>query len=115
MLALAARFLHYGLPMADLVPEGHVGLARGLCTSSSPNGRSALLDLCDLVDPRLHPGLIFAIGQSFAAEHRCAKALFFICAACAARLTRGGEERISSEVHAKIAEAIGVSKARMWL
>ena len=26
VIALAARFRHYGLPMADLVQEGHVGL-----------------------------------------------------------------------------------------
>src|SRR5947209_10286732 len=26
VIALAARFRHYGLPMADLIQEGHVGL-----------------------------------------------------------------------------------------
>ena len=43
------------------------------------------------------------------------KALFFNLRRLRARLTRGGEDRISAEVHEKIAEAIGVSKADVAL
>ena len=43
------------------------------------------------------------------------KALFFNLRRLRAKLTRGGEDRISAEVHGKIAAAIGVSRADVAL
>ncbi len=59
VIALAVRFRHYGVSLADLIQEGHVGTLRGRrAVRTGP--RRAFFDLCDVVDPRLHAKLCFA-------------------------------------------------------
>lgn len=115
VIALAARFRHYGLPMADLVQEGHVGLLEAAARFEPErevrfSTYATWWIRASVQDYILRNWSIVRGGTSSAQ-----KALFFNLRRLRARLTRGGEERISSDVHAKIAEAIGVSKADVAL
>jgi RNA polymerase sigma-32 factor len=115
VIALAARFRHYGLPMADLVQEGHVGLLEAAARFEPErevrfSTYATWWIRASVQDYILRNWSIVRGGTSSAQ-----KALFFNLRRLRSRLTRGGEERISSDVHAKIAEAIGVSKADVAL
>ncbi len=111
VLALAARFRHYGLAMPDLVQEGHVGLleaaarfepAREVRFSTYATWwiRAAIQDYV------LRNWSIVRGGTSSAQ-----KALFFNLRRLRARLTRNGDNQISDTVHQHIAVSLGVSKA----
>src|SRR5881398_1702661 len=111
VIALAARFRHYGLPMADLIQEGHVGLLEAAARFEPErevrfSTYATWWIRASIQDYILRNWSIVRGGTSSAQ-----KALFFNLRRLRARLTRGGEERIASEVHGKIAEAIGVSRA----
>jgi RNA polymerase sigma-32 factor len=115
VIALAARFRHYGLPMADLVQEGHVGLLEAAARFEPErevrfSTYATWWIRASVQDYILRNWSIVRGGTSSAQ-----KALFFNLRRLRARLTRGGEERIASDVHAKIAEAIGVSRADVAL
>lgn len=115
VIALAARFRHYGLPMADLVQEGHVGLLEAAARFEPErevrfSTYATWWIRASVQDYILRNWSIVRGGTSSAQ-----KALFFNLRRLRARLTRGGEERIASDVHAKIAEAIGVSSADVAL
>ena len=112
VIALAARFRHYGLPMADLVQEGHVGLLEAAARFEPErevrfSTYATWWIRASIQDYILRNWSIVRGGTSSAQ-----KALFFNLRRLRARLTRGGEERIADEVHGKIAEAIGVSPRR---
>jgi RNA polymerase sigma-32 factor len=109
VISLAARFRHYGLPMADLVQEGHVGLLEAAARFEPERDvrfstYATWWIRASIQDYILRNWSIVRGGTSSAQ-----KALFFNLRRLRARLTRGGEERIADEVHTKIAEAIGVS------
>ncbi|MCB5174432.1 MULTISPECIES: RNA polymerase factor sigma-32 [Microvirga] len=115
VIALAARFRHYGLPMADLVQEGHVGLLEAAARFEPErevrfSTYATWWIRASVQDYILRNWSIVRGGTSSAQ-----KALFFNLRRLRARLTRGGEERIASDVHEKIAEAIGVSRADVAL
>jgi RNA polymerase sigma-32 factor len=115
VIALAARFRHYGLPMADLVQEGHVGLLEAAARFEPERDvrfstYATWWIRASIQDYILRNWSIVRGGTSSAQ-----KALFFNLRRLRARLTRGGEERIAAEVHGKIAEAIGVSRADVAL
>jgi RNA polymerase sigma-32 factor len=115
VIALAARFRHYGLPMADLVQEGHVGLLEAAARFEPErevrfSTYATWWIRASIQDYILRNWSIVRGGTSSAQ-----KALFFNLRRLRAKLTRGGEERIASEVHGKIAEAIGVSRADVAL
>lgn len=115
VIALAARFRHYGLPMADLVQEGHVGLLEAAARFEPErevrfSTYATWWIRASVQDYILRNWSIVRGGTSSAQ-----KALFFNLRRLRARLTRGGEERIAEDVHAKIAEAIGVSRADVAL
>jgi RNA polymerase sigma-32 factor len=115
VIALAARFRHYGLPMADLVQEGHVGLLEAAARFEPErevrfSTYATWWIRASIQDYILRNWSIVRGGTSSAQ-----KALFFNLRRLRAKLTRGGEERIASDVHGKIAEAIGVSQADVAL
>ena len=110
VIAIAARFKHYGLPMADLVQEGHVGLLEAAARFEPErevrfSTYATWWIRASIQDYILRNWSIVRGGTSSAQ-----KALFFNLRRLRARLTRSGEDRISESVHAEIAEAIGVSK-----
>ena len=115
VIAIAARFRHYGLPMADLVQEGHVGLLEAAARFEPErevrfSTYATWWIRASIQDYILRNWSIVRGGTSSAQ-----KALFFNLRRLRARLTRGGEDRIADEVHGKIAEAIGVSRADVAL
>ncbi len=115
VIALAARFRHYGLPMADLVQEGHVGLLEAAARFEPErevrfSTYATWWIRASVQDYILRNWSIVRGGTSSAQ-----KALFFNLRRLRAKLTRGGEDRISAEVHGRIAAAIGVSRADVAL
>ncbi|MCX7322980.1 MAG: RNA polymerase factor sigma-32 [Hyphomicrobiales bacterium] len=111
VIALAARFRHYGLPMADLVQEGHIGLLEA-AARFEPDREVRFSTYAtwwiraSIQDFILRNWSIVRGGTSSAQ-----KALFFNLRRLRARLTRNGDERVSDKVHEHIATTLGVSKA----
>jgi RNA polymerase sigma-32 factor len=110
VIAMAAKFRHYGLPMADLIQEGHVGLLEAAArfeidrevrfsTYATWWIRAAIQDYV------LRNWSIVRAGTS-----STQKALFFNLRRLRAKLAQDGSYRNNGEVFATIADAIGVSK-----
>lgn len=111
VIAIAARFRHYGLAMSDLIQEGHVGLLEA-AARFDPDREVRFSTYAtwwiraSIQDHILRNWSIVRGGTSSAQ-----KALFFNLRRLRARLTRGGQERIDAAVHGKIAQALKVSVA----
>lgn len=110
VIALASRFRHYGLPMADLIQEGHVGLLEAAARFEPErevrfSTYATWWIRASMQDYVLRNWSIVRGGTSSAQ-----KALFFNLRRLRAKLTRAGDDRMSEEVYAEIAEAIGVSR-----
>ena len=108
VIAIAARFRHFGLPMADLIQEGHVGLLEAAARFEPERDvrfstyatwwiRASIQDFI------LRNWSIVRGGTSSAQ-----KALFFNLRRLRARITQDGTVS-ASQMHREIAEAIGVS------
>jgi RNA polymerase sigma-32 factor len=111
VIALASRFRHYGLPMADLVQEGHVGLLEAAARFEPERDvrfstYATWWIRASMQDYILRNWSIVRGGTSSAQ-----KALFFNLRRLRARLAQTGQDRMSEEVYGEIALAIGVSKA----
>jgi RNA polymerase sigma-32 factor len=111
VIALASRFRHYGLPVPDLIQEGHVGLLEAAARFEPErevrfSTYATWWIRASMQDYILRNWSIVRGGTSSAQ-----KALFFNLRRLRARLTRGGEERITDAVHGEIATALGVPKA----
>lgn len=109
VIAIAARFRNYGLPMADLIQEGHVGLLEAAARFEPEREvrfstyatwwiRAAIQDFV------LRNWSIVRGGTSSAQ-----KALFFNLRRMRARLAQTDEGLALSQVHASIADTLGVS------
>jgi RNA polymerase sigma-32 factor len=111
VIALAARFRHYGLSMPDMIQEGHVGLLEA-AARFEPDREVRFSTYAtwwiraSIQDYILRNWSIVRGGTSSAQ-----KALFFNLRRLRARLTRNGDEVISDKVHQDIAKTLGVSKA----
>jgi RNA polymerase sigma-32 factor len=108
VIALAARFRHYGLSLADLIQEGHVGLLEAAARFEPDRDvrfstyatwwiRAAMQNYI------LHNWSIVRGGTSSAQ-----KALFFNLRRIRAKLAQGGSAA-DSVIFAQIAEVLGVS------
>ena len=111
VIALAARFRHYGLSMPDLIQEGHVGLLEAAARFDPErevrfSTYATWWIRASIQDYILRNWSIVRGGTSSAQ-----KALFFNLRRLRARLTRNGDEIISDKVHQEIATTLGVSKA----
>jgi len=110
VIAIAARFRNYGLPMQDMIQEGHVGLLEA-ASRFEPEREVRFSTYAtwwiraSIQDYILRNWSIVRGGTSSAQ-----KALFFNLRRLRAKLSRNGDERMSESVYAEIAEAIGVSK-----
>jgi RNA polymerase sigma-32 factor len=110
VIALAARFRHYGLPMADLIQEGHVGLLEaGARFEPERDVRFSTYATwwirASIQDYILRNWSIVRGGTSSAQ-----KALFFNLRRLRARLAQGAAADSSIYVTQEIATAIGVSR-----
>lgn len=110
VIALAARFRHYGLPMADLIQEGHVGLLEaGARFEPERDVRFSTYATwwirASIQDYILRNWSIVRGGTSSAQ-----KALFFNLRRLRARLAQGAAADGAIDVTQEIATAIGVSR-----
>ncbi|MAY62880.1 MAG: RNA polymerase factor sigma-32 [Rhizobiales bacterium] len=108
VISMAAKFRNFGLPMNDLIQEGHVGLLEAAArfdperdvrfsTYASWWIRASMQDFI------LRNWSIVRGGTSSAQ-----KALFFNLRRLRARLSQGQENLTDSALHSKIADALGV-------
>ncbi|MFO1147027.1 MAG: RNA polymerase factor sigma-32 [Alsobacter sp.] len=110
VIAIAARFRHYGLPMADLIQEGHVGLLEaGARFEPDREVRFSTYATwwirASIQDYILRNWSIVRGGTSSAQ-----KALFFNLRRLRARLSQAAAVDSSIDVQQSIATAIGVSR-----
>jgi len=109
VIAMAARFRHFGLPMADMIQEGNVGLLEAAARfEPERNIRFSTYATwwirASIQDYILRNWSIVRGGTSSSQ-----KALFFNLRRLRARLARGGEPVQSQQLYQQIAVAIGVS------
>ena len=110
VIAIAARFRHYGLPMADLIQEGHVGLLEaGARFEPEREVRFSTYATwwirASIQDYILRNWSIVRGGTSSAQ-----KALFFNLRRLRARLAHSAAADASIDVPQEIANAVGVSR-----
>jgi RNA polymerase sigma-32 factor len=113
VVAMAARFRHYGLPMSDLVQEGNVGLMQAamrfepdrevrFSTYASWWVRSAMQDFV------LRNWSIVRTGTTSAQ-----KSLFFNLRRLRARIGDVGDATMNRDYRAQIAHALGVAESEV--
>ena len=110
VIALAARFRHYGLPMPDLVQEGHVGLLEAAARFEPErevrfSTYATWWIRASIQDYILRNWSIVRGGTSSAQ-----KALFFNLRRLRARMAHSAAGDASIDVHQEIANAVGVSR-----
>jgi len=115
VIALATRFRHYGLPIADLVQEGHVGLLEAAARFEPErevrfSTYATWWIRASMQDYILRNWSIVRGGTSSAQ-----KALFFNLRRLRAKLSRDGASMADGVLYATIAQAIGVSAADVEL
>jgi RNA polymerase sigma-32 factor len=110
VIAIASRFRRYGLPLADMIQEGHVGLLEAAARFEPERGvrfstyvtwwiRAAIQDYV------LRNWSIVRGGTSSAQ-----KSLFFNLRRLRAKLAQRMDRVSSAELHQHIAETVGVSR-----
>ena len=110
VIAIAARFRHFGLSMSDLIQEGHVGLLEA-AARFEPERQVRFSTYAtwwiraSIQDHILRNWSIVRGGTSSAQ-----KALFFNLRRLRARLSKGSEPMNEPVLYEEIARAIGVSR-----
>ncbi|MBM3563679.1 MAG: RNA polymerase factor sigma-32 [Alphaproteobacteria bacterium] len=111
VIALSAKFRHYGLPLSDLVQEGHVGLLEAAARFAPERDvrfstYATWWIRASIQDYVLRNWSIVRGGTSSSQ-----KALFFNLRRLRARLARENHGAYSVDAYQTIANAIGVSRA----
>jgi RNA polymerase sigma-32 factor len=111
VIAIAGRFRNYGLPPADLIQEGHVGLLEAAARFEPERDvrfstYATWWIRASMQDYVLRNWSIVRGGTSSGQ-----KALFFNLRRLRAKLSRDGRPVDTSRIYATIAQAIGVSQA----
>lgn len=115
VISIAARFRHFGLPMGDLIQEGHVGLLEAAARfEPERNVRFSTYATwwirASIQDFILRNWSIVRGGTS-----STQKALFFNLRRLRAKMARNGAGSPDSAMYEEIAAAVGVSKADVEL
>ncbi len=115
VIALAVRFRHYGLPVADLIQEGHVGLLEAAARFDPERAvrfstYATWWIRASMQDYILRNWSIVRGGTS-----STQKALFFNLRRLRAKLSMGSEPRSTAILHGEIAKALGVARADVEL
>src|SRR6202047_3505630 len=110
VIALAVRFRHYGLSLADLIQEGHVGLLEAAARFEPDRDvrfstYATWWIRASMQNYVLHNWSIVRGGTSSAQ-----KALFFNLRRLRAKLAQGGDSRTSTEIFNQIAHVLGVPR-----
>jgi RNA polymerase sigma-32 factor len=115
VIAMAARFRHFGLSMSDLIQEGHVGLLEAAARFEPErevrfSTYATWWIRASMQDYILRNWSIVRGGTS-----STQKALFFNLRRLRARLSRGPEPMNEPRLYEAIAQAIGVSRDEVAL
>lgn len=115
VIAIASRFRHYGLPVADLIQEGHIGLLEAAARFEPErevrfSTYATWWIRASIQDYILRNWSIVRGGTSSAQ-----KALFFNLRRLRARLAHAAAAGTGIDVFGEIATAVGVSKADVAL
>src|ERR1700731_1274882 len=113
VIALAVRFRHYGLSLADLIQEGHVGVLEAAARFEPDRDvrfstYATWWIRASMQNYVLHNWSIVRGGTSSAQ-----KALFFNLRRLRAKLAQRGDSRTGTEVFSQIAEVLGVSRSEV--
>lgn len=115
VVAVAARFRHYGLTLADLVQEGHVGLLEAAARFDPERevrfSTYATWWIRAAVQDHVLRNWSIVRGGTSSGQ----KALFFSLRRLQARLSKGAEPADPQQVRRLVAEKIGVSQAGVAL
>jgi RNA polymerase sigma-32 factor len=111
VIAMAAKFRHFGLPMGDLIQEGHVGLLEAAARFEPErevrfSTYASWWIRASIQDYILRNWSIVRGGTSSAQ-----KALFFNLRRLRARLAQGSEALSNAELYKQIAATLGVPEA----
>ncbi len=111
VIAMAARFRHFGLPVSDLVQEGHVGLLEAAARFEPERDvrfstYATWWIRASMQDYILRNWSIVRGGTSSAQ-----KALFFNLRRLRAKLANGSEPLSNTTLYQKVSAALGVSEA----
>lgn len=115
VIAIAAKFRHFGLPMADMIQEGHVGLLEA-AARFEPDRQVRFSTYAtwwiraSIQDYILRNWSIVRGGTS-----STQKALFFNLRRLRAKMARQGLSQTDPAMYEEIAEAVGVSRADVEL
>ena len=115
VIALAVKFRHYGLPVADLIQEGHVGLLEAAARFDPErevrfSTYATWWIRASMQDYILRNWSIVRSGTS-----STQKALFFNLRRLRAKLSMGGEPRSNAILYGEIAKALGVKRSDVEL
>ena len=115
VISIASRFRHFGLPMGDLIQEGHVGLLEA-AARFEPERQVRFSTYAtwwiraSIQDYILRNWSIVRGGTS-----STQKALFFNLRRLRAKMARNGAGNLDAAMYEEIASAVGVSKADVEL
>jgi len=111
VVAIAARFRHYGLSMSDLIQEGHVGLLEAAARFEPERevrfSTYATWWIRAAVQDHVLRNWSIVRGGTSSTQ----KALFFNLRRLRARIARANGPMTDTEMHRAIADAVGVSPA----
>jgi RNA polymerase sigma-32 factor len=115
VIALAGRFRRYGLPMADLIQEGQVGLLEAAARFEPERevrfSTYASWWIRAAIQNHILRNWSIVRGGTSSSQ----KALFFSLRRLRAKLAQDGDSLTTTEIHRRIADAIGVSEADVAL
>ncbi|MEX0345294.1 MAG: RNA polymerase factor sigma-32 [Rhizobiaceae bacterium] len=115
VISMASKFRNFGLPIADLIQEGHVGLLEA-AARFDPDREVRFSTYAtwwiraSIQDYVLRNWSIVRGGTSSAQ-----KSLFFNLRRLRAKIAKTGQTRSSGEIYAEISTALGVSEADVAL
>lgn len=111
VISLAARFRHYGLSMADLIQEGHVGLLEAAARFEPERDVRFSTYATWWIRAAMQDHILRNWSIVRGGTSSSQKSLFFSLRRLRAKLSRGAEIRSTADLHREIAQAVGVSVA----